>query len=416
MRQFLLLTLFAVALSACDKNTDEDQPIDNNKAVSWTSSLGGTNYDFGKAVVQIANGNYVMAGTTRSSDGDIPGSRFGYDPWLAQVDTAGNKVWSVAFGTGADEHTDNLVATPDGGFLIVGHVGFNFDTTANQGFIIKAGSTGGEVWRKDFTSSPDSKIMDITATPDGGFVAVGYITKTNGRDGWAFKIDANGNEVWNKNYGGTKEDQLTSVAALNDGSFVLAGHSISADMDVEGNKGNFDGLLIRITNDGTLQWSKTYGGSGKDYLSRIIQTNDGGFLAVGSTTSNNGDISKNRGSFDEWMIKTDAGGNKQWVKTYGGTNDEYVTAVVATNDGGFLTIGYTNSTNYDVTRFSGDFGGWLIKTDANGNKTASSTYGGSYDDLVDDVIRTQDGGYIIAGQTFSPSKQYDGWLVKIGEL
>ena len=100
----------------------------------------------------------------------------------------------------------------------------------------------------------------------------------------------------------------------------------------------------------------------------------------------------------------------------GGNNDEYVTAVVATNDGGFLTIGYTNSTNYDVTRFSGDFGGWLIKTDANGNKTASSTYGESYDDLVDDVIRTQDGGYLITGQTFSPTKQYDAWLVKIGKL
>ena len=116
------------------------------------------------------------------------------------------------------------------------------------------------------------------------------------------------------------------------------------------------------------------------------------------------------------MVKTDAGGNKQWVKTYGGTNDEYVKAVTATHDGGYLTIGYTNSTNYDVTRFSGDFGGWLIKTDANGNKTASSTYGENYDDLLDDVITTKDGGYIIAGQTYSPAKQYDAWLVKIKGL
>jgi hypothetical protein len=415
MRQFLLLTLFAVAVTSCKKN-DENGEIANNQAVSWTSSLGGTNYDFAKSVVQLSNGNYVMAGTTRSSDGDVPGSRFGYDPWLAQVDTAGNKIWSVAYGTGADEHTDNLVATPDGGFLVVGHVGFNFDTTANQGFIIKAGSTGTQAWRKDFTSSSDSKITDITTTNDGGFIAVGYITKTNGRDGWAFKIDASGNEIWNKTYGGTKEDQLTSIASVGDGTYILAGHTVSSDIDVPGNKGGFDGLLIKITSDGGIQWSKTFGGGGKDYLTNVVATSDGGFLAVGSTTSSNGDISVNRGNFDEWMVKTDASGNKQWVRTYGGSNDEHVTAVVATNDGGFLTIGYTNSTNFDVKRSAGDFGGWLIKTDAGGNKTASSTYGGNYDDLVDDVIRTKDGGYLIAGQTYSPAKQYDAWLVKIGDL
>jgi hypothetical protein len=416
MRQFVPIALLVVMFTSCKKNKEEDQPIANNQAVAWAKTLGGTNYDFGKSVVQLPNGNYVMAGTSRSSDGDIPGSRFGYDPWLVEVDTAGNKIWSVAYGTGADEHTDNLVATSDGGFLIVGHVGFNFDTTANQGFIIKTGSSGNELWRKDYTSSNDSKITDVIANNDGSFIAVGYTTTANGRDGWAFKIDASGNTAWTKTYGGTKEDQFSSIVSSGDGGYVVAGYSVSSDLDVAANKGSFDGLIMKIAGDGAVQWTRTFGGSGKDYFNALVRTNDGGYLAVGSTTSGNGDIPKNRGSLDEWMVKTDASGNKQWVKTYGGTNDEYVKAVTATPDGGFITVGYTNSTNYDVTRFSGDFGGWLIKTDASGNKTAASTYGDNYDDLLDDVITTKDGGYIIAGQTYSPAKQYDGWLVKIKGL
>lgn len=418
MRHLLLPCCLLAMLTSCKKDKDDNDPISNNKAVTWIKTFGGTNYDFAKSIVQLPDGDYVMAGTTRSSDGDIPGSRFGYDPWIARIDTLGNKVWSNAFGTNADEHTGGLIATPDGGFVIVGHTGFNFDTTSNQGFAIKTNSSGSQVWRKDFVTSADSRVHDIVATSDGGMLVAGYTTTGTGRDardGWIAKLDANGNEVWNKVYGGSKEDQVASIIAA-DGGYVVAGYTSSSDLDITGNKGSFDGWLFKINEAGTIQWSKTYGGTGKDYLRSLARTNDGGYVSVGNSTSNNGDISGNRGNFDEWVVKVDASGNKQWVKTFGGSNEEYVTSVVATTDGGYLSIGFTNSTDHDVIRTSGDFGGWLIKMDANGNKTASSTYGDSYDELVDDIIKTSDGGYIIAGQTFNPAKTYDAWLVKIGPL
>lgn len=416
MRHLLLPFCLLAILASCKKDKNENQPIPNNKAVAWIKTFGGSNYDFAKAVVQLPNGHYVMAGTTRSIDGDVSGSRVGYDPWIAEIDTAGNMLWSKAFGTNADEHTDNLVATSDGGFVMVGHIGFNFDTTSNRGWIIKTNNSGNEVWRKDFTTSNDSKILDVITNSDGSLVIAGYTTTANGRDGWIAKLDASGNEVWNKTFGGTKEDQLTSITIASNGGYVASGFTQSSDMNLSANKGSFDGWILKIDDNGNMQWSKNFGGSGADYLKSIVRSNDGGYVSVGNTNSSNGDVSQNRGNFDEWVLKIDASGNKQWVKTFGGANDEYVTGVVTTPDGGYLSIGYTNSTDYDVTRNTGGFGGWLIKMDGSGNKTASSTYGDNYDELVDDVIRTSDGGYIIAGQTYNPSKTYDAWLVKIQPL
>lgn len=415
MRQILLpLCLLAVMTSCKKEDTDEGQLIPNNQAVSWIKTYGGSNYDFAKAVVQLPNGDYVIAGTTRSVDGDVPGNRVGYDPWITRIDSLGNRLWSNAFGTNADEHTGNFIATPDGGFLLVGHTGFNFDTTSNQGWIIKTDGSGNPLWRKDFTSSNDSKITDVVSTGDG-YLAAGYTTTSQGRDGWIIKLDGNGNQQWSKTYGGSKEDQIACIISSGDGGFIASGYSASSDSHISSNKGGMDGWIMKIDAGGGLQWSKTFGGSGKDYFKCIVAGSNG-FVAVGNTTSSNGDVPMNHGNFDEWVIKIDFNGNKQWVKTFGGANDEYVTSVVATPDGGYLSIGYTNSTNADVNRNSGDFGGWLIKMDGNGNKVASSTYGDNYDELVDDIITTKDGGYLIAGQAFRPSKTYDAWMVKINGM
>ena len=117
------------------------------------------------------------------------------------------------------------------------------------------------------------------------------------------------------------------------------------------------------------------------------------------------------------MIKVDGSGNKVWSRTYGGTNEEFVTSVVEGPAQELVAIAYTNSHNFDVNRLGGDVGGWLIKLDRDGNKTASSTYGDDlYDELMDKIITTQDGGYIIAGQMYKPSFQYDAWIVKLKGL
>ena len=413
MRQILLPVALVAFLFSCKKNSEEakPEPIENNKAVSWIKTFGGSEYDFTNSIVQLSGGDYVMAGATRSVDGDITGNRVGFDSWVAKVDAGGNKVWSKTFGANNDDYANAVTSCPDGGFIVTG---YTFLNNQNFAWALKTDAYGTQVWQKNLNPSVNSKPFAILPAGDGTYLVVGYTTEAS-QDGWVTKIDVNGNIAWTKIYGGTGEDYLTSIIKVNDG-FVLTGYSNSTDAQLR-TQGSFDGWILKVDESGNKLWSNTFGGSDEDYLKSIVASGDGGYLAAGYSKSKNGDIPKNQGGYDEWVIKVDASGNKQWVKTFGGWNEEYITNIVSTGDGSFITVGYTNSTTGDVYRVNNDFGGWMIKIDGNGNKTAASTYGTDrLDDFTNTLIKTQDGGYMMGGYTFVNGKGYDGWLVKIDRL
>jgi len=411
-----LLCCFTLILFSCKKNKEPQQdPIPNNTALKWTKNFGGSDYDFATSIVQITSGDYVFTGNTRSADGDVPGVRQGFDAWLSKMDVNGNKVWSQTYGDHDDDYGTSVVATPDGGFMIVGYTFVNFQ---NYAWAIKTDANGNKVWQKDMGTSTDAKPLSMVATNDGGYLFVGYTSTGSNRDGWVKKIDVNGNQLWSKTFGGSSEDQIVSVFKNSDGSFTLSGFSSSRDGDLPENKGSFDGWILKIDASGNKLWSKSYGGSDEDNLNGIIQMADGSYILAGNTKSNNGDISLNKGALDEWIIKVDATGNKVWVKTYGGANDEYITSIVNTGNGGFITMGYSNSTTGDVTRPNNNFSGWLLKLDESGSKVAASTYGHTslLDDKSNTLIKTQDGGYMIGGYTWVNGSGYNAWLVKIDNL
>lgn len=416
MRQNLLPLLLLCLLAACKKDKEPKQePIPNNQALSWIKTYGGTNYDFANAVVQLSGGEYIVAGTTRSVDGDLSGSRVGYDAWLTKLDASGNKVWMQVYGENNDDYATSLVATSDGGFLMTG---FTFVSDQNYAWVLKTDGNGNKQWQKTLSTSTDAKPFSILATNDNNFLISGYTSNQGNRDGWITKIDASGNHIWTKTFGGTAEDQFTSALKLSDGSIVLSGFSKSGNGDLAANSGNSDGWILKIDASGNKLWSRNFGGSDEDVLNGAIVMSDGGIVLAGNTLSRNGDIPLNKGGSEEWLIKLDASGNKQWVKTYGGANEEYITSIVNTHDGGFITMGYTNSTTGDVFRPNNNFSGWLLKLDASGNKVAASTYGHTaiFDDRSNTLIPTSDGGYLIGGYSWVENHGYDAWLVKIDNL
>src|SRR5688500_7850273 len=105
-------------LTSCKKDNSEE-PIPNNQSLTWIKSFGGSNWDMFNAVVQIPSGEHIIAGTSRSTDGDLPGTRVTYDPWVTKVDNNGAKVWTVAFGDYSDEYVTSMTTTADGGFIVV---------------------------------------------------------------------------------------------------------------------------------------------------------------------------------------------------------------------------------------------------------------------------------------------------------
>ena len=172
-------------------------------------------------------------------------------------------------------------------------------------------------------------------------------------------------------------------------------------VDITGKTTPTSQLLRFLGLTGPQEWSKTYGGPNVDATDALVKTSDGGYAVVGYTAS------FGAGSRDAWLVKTDWAGNELWNQTYGGPNDDFACALVQTSDGGYALAGYTKSFG------AGGLDFWLVKTDASGIVQWNRTYGGTGADVAYALVQTSDGGYALAGYTYSfGAGSADAWLVK----
>ena len=148
-------------------------------------------------------------------------------------------------------------------------------------------------WDKRFGGSADDTANDIIATADGGYLLVGSSnssaggdrnqTSRGGHDYWAVKIDANGTKIWDKRFGGGADDYCRRVVATTDGGYLLAGYSNSNIFGdkTEGNQGNNDYWAVKIDENGTKVWDNRLGGRGDHIFHADVATTDGGSLLAG---------------------------------------------------------------------------------------------------------------------------------------
>ena len=161
-----------------------------------------------------------------------------------------------------------------------------------------------------------------------------------------------------------------------------------------------DFWLVKTDSDGNVEWSQTYGEAGHDEARVLVATSDGGYAMTGPTNS------YGAGSWDFWLVKTDMNGNMMWSQTYGGAKRDNSYAMIQTSDGGYAIAGSTKSFGAGGSDF------WLVKTDAYGNMLLNRTYDRNLPERAESLIETSDGGYALAGVTYSSSAWEDFWLVK----
>jgi len=368
----LLALCFSLSGSAWAKESQGPE-------VEWEKTFGGSGLDWGNSVQQTKDGGYIIAGRTSSFGAG------GYDVYLIKTDAFGNKQWAKTFGGGGDDKGFSVQQTKDGGYIIAGGTS-SFGAGNRDVYLIKTDASGNKQWEKTFGGGGDDGGYSVQQTKDGGYIIAGwtYSFGAGGYDVYLIKTDASGNKQWEKTFGGSGWDEGHSIQQTADGGYIIAGGTYSYGA------GNGDVYLIKTDASGNKQWEKTFGGSGLDGGYSVQQTADGGYIIAGGT------YSFGAGNGDVYLIKTDAFGNKQWEKTFGGSGREGGYSVQQTADGGYIIAG--------GTRFFGTGNGdvYLIKTDAFGNKQWEKTFGGSGgDDLGFSVQQTKDGGYIIAGRTYS---------------
>ncbi|MCX6352559.1 MAG: T9SS type A sorting domain-containing protein [Bacteroidetes bacterium] len=273
------------------------------------------------------------------------------------------------------------------------------------------------IWEKQFGGSKDDYVQSIIATPDGGILA-GCVTYSNDKDisyshdtgsddyyhgdYWLIKLDNQGKMEWQKTYGGSNQEYITSIILYKDSGYIVVGSSYSGDGDITRHLGSADFWILRLDRNGSIIWQKTYGGYQEDEPYAVAITPDSGIVLAGYTKSDSGDVKYHYISADIWIIKLNKIGEMLWQKTYGTSTYEYAEKILVTQDSGFIVCA-NGSSQYDSVvknvHWGGD--GWLIRLDKNGNKLWGYAYGGAGEDVFTDVKITKDKGYIAVGYTLS---------------
>ncbi len=358
----------------------------------WAVTFGGTNIDVGYFVQQTTDGGYIITGYTRSYGAS------GHNVWLIKTDNLGNKLWDKTFGGSADDEGQSVQQTSDGGYIIAGWTK-SYGAGGEDLWLIKTDSSGNEQWNRYFGGSSNDRGASVRQTTDGGYLVAGstFSFGAGSADAWLIKTDSSGNQQWTKTLGGLSSDGAYYLQLTTDGGYILTGWTMSY-----GPGSLLNAWLLKTDNLGNEQWNKAFGGTGSDKAYCVQQTTDDGYILTGETDS------FGAGLIDAWLIKTDSSGNEQWSKTFGGSGRDYGYSVQQTLLDNYIIVGYTLSYgagNEDV---------WLIKTDSSGNKIWDETYGGASSDEGFSIQQTTDGGYIITGHTLSyGAGLHDVWLIKI---
>lgn len=357
----------------------------------WTKTYGGINYDFGMSVQQTTDGGYIVGGETESYGVDSS------DIWLIKIDVDGDTMWTRTYGGVDDDYCRSVKQTTDGGYIIAGSTQ-SFGAGNIAAYIIKVDINGDTLWTKVFGGPNVDLLESVQQTIDSGYIFVGSTSSfgAGSRDVWLIKTDAIGDTVWTKTYGGVDYDRASSVQQTTDGGYIVGG-STSSFGEPFG-----DVWLIKTDTIGDTLWTKTFGGTARDFGSSVQQTSDSGYIAAGFTES------YGAGFRDVWLIKTDVNGDTLWTKTYGGIYLDRGISVQQTTDGGYIVGGYTESFG------PGDVAMYLIRTDTAGDTLWTTTYGGDMSDIGWMAQQTSDGGYIFVGSTNSFGfGESDIWLIKV---
>ena len=264
-------------------------------------------------------------------------------------------------------------------------------------------------WQRTMGGSDLDVSWSIQQTNDGGYIITGFSSSNDhdvsGNHGyfdyWIVKITSTGKLDWQKSLGGSDLDLSWSIQQTNDGGYIIAGFSESNDGDVSGNHGKSDYWIVKLTSTGELDWQKSLGGSDRDESYSIEQTNDGGYIIAGCSESNDGDVSGNHGDYDYWIVKLTSTGEIDWQKSLGGSDLERAHSIQQTTDGGYIIAGYTWSNDGDVSGYHGTRDFWIVKLTSTGKLDWQRSLGGYQNELAYYIQQTTDGGYIIAGESSS---------------
>lgn len=348
-------------------------------------------------------------------------------------------------GGNSSDVLTSLYLTNDGGII---NAGYSFSNRSHEKtedsrgkddyWLIKLDSSGKIEWDKTIGGQGVDVLFLIQQTSDGGYFLGGYSSSNKSgeklqssrgsNDYWVVKLNASGKIEWDKTIGGSESDILPWIQQTKDDGYILGGwsHSNISAEKTQNSRGAEDFWMVKLNKAGNIEWDKTIGGSEGDGINCVEQTTDGGYILGGYSFSDiSGEKTQNsRGAEDYWIVKLDKTGNIEWDKTIGGNDHDMLYVLQQTNDGGYILGGYSSSgisgEKTEKSRGKKDY--WLVKVNDKGKVQWDKTFGGANNDILNALQQTDDGGYVIGGQSSSDKSSektensrgdYDYWVLKL---
>jgi len=288
---------------------------------------------------------------------------------------------NAVFQSGSVTNGVYVEQTFDSGYFVAGTINVNM----SDFFLMKVNNNGDTLWTKTFGGNFTELLYSAKQTSDSGFILAGVTNSFSqgATDGYLIKTDVSGNIIWSKNYGGFDNDWFESIDETDDGNFIACGSTYTYGA------GAHDVYLVKISSNGNIIWTKTIGSPQYDSGRDVQQTVDKGFVITGYTNGFTAATSR------IYVIKTDSTGSVIWTKIFGGVIGEDTKCIRQCFDGGYAISGYTNSYGAGATDI------FLLKLDINGNFQWMKTYGGASEEIGNDIEQTSDSGFILTGRTYT---------------
>lgn len=327
--------------------------------IIWANNYGGEGFTHGTFADQTDDGGYIACGYSQ------PEMAGAYKIVALKTDATGNLIWSKKFGGHqfSTYQAYRVHQTTDGGFIICGYAAPEI-AGPRAAFLIKTDAVGDTLWTRAYPGNRDSFGYCVEQTSDGGYIMSGQARDSldvDIMDVLLVKTNTEGDTLWTRTFGGANEEIGYAVKQTPDGGYVVAGQTGSMGSGAD------DFFITKTSPDGNLLWTKAYGGDNYERAKSIDLSQDGGYIVAGYSSG------FGNGNGDLYMLETSENGDLDWARTYGSSGFDNARCVTATSDGGYLAIGETNGFgNYGIYLVKTDAEGYSGCNENNTNTIVTS--------------------------------------------
>jgi hypothetical protein len=335
--------------------------LDVSGNLVWSKTYGGSFSEYPANALVTANDGYIIAGATESTDGNVSITKDDFrQHWLFKVDLQGNIIWQKKFSNIAGAQIFRLKKAKNGDLIGAGYTSPpGADAVA---WLFRLTADGTLIWEKTYHALTEN-IADVSEAANGDLFITGTVVETGNPqqdDAFVMRTSSAGDSIWLKPLGGTVYDRGSGILATSDGGAIMTGLSNSSDGNATGGHGGFDILVIKIDGNGNVQWNKMFGGAAEDgETSFAYETGNNNYIITATPYGVGGDMPSSR-EYDAWILTLSADGNIVDKKTFGGNGVDYIYNLLPVQEGRFLAAGTTSSLDGDITGSHGGYEGWVF--------------------------------------------------------